>query len=113
MEIQIKIAMVDINVIMNNHDLSEREMKIIEVLFLNLAAQVNAQITKDGMAFNPLDKNGKDDIFHFQFAWQSSLSPDKYEEIKAGINRRFTNTIKMCNLPEINITFKENAYLTR
>lgn len=105
--------MVDVNVIMLQHDLSEREIKIVEVLFLNLAAQVNAHITKNGMALNPLEKKDKDNIFNFQFAWQSPISQEQFEELKIGMNRRFINAAKMCELPEINVSFKENAYLAK
>ena len=81
MEITINIAMVDVKVTMDHHNLNEREIKIIEVLFLNLSAQTNARITQSGMALNPLEKKEKDDIFHYQFAWQSSILPEQYEEI--------------------------------
>lgn len=103
--------MVDVKVTMKNNDLSEREMKILEVLFLNLSAQANAQVNQNGMALNPIEKT-KDEIFAFQFAWQSSILLEKYEELKEGIHRRLTVAIQMCGLSEAEITFKENAYLT-
>jgi len=65
------------------------------------------------MTLNPLEKNEKDDISHYQFAWQKSISPEHYEKIKEGINIQISNAIKMCELPEIKVTFKENSYLNR
>ncbi|MBP0726056.1 hypothetical protein J5Y03_12815 [Bacillus sp. RG28] len=70
--------MVDVKITMEHHNLNEREIKILEVLFLNLSAQTNARITKGGMALNPLEKIEKDAIFHYQFAWQTSISPEQY-----------------------------------
>jgi hypothetical protein len=112
-EIHINIVMVDVNVTMSNHQLSEREMKILEVLLLNLSAQTNAQITKEGMALNPLEKKRKDEIFHYQLAWQSSILPEQYQQIQEGLSRRFTNAIKMCGLSDIDIKFKEHSYSNR
>lgn len=85
----------------------------IEVLFLYLSAQANAQVTQCGLALNPLKKNELEDIFHYRLAWQSSISPEQYEQRKDGITRRFTNPIKMCELPEVKTLFKENAYLNQ
>ncbi|MFS0781599.1 hypothetical protein [Bacillus sp. 1P06AnD] len=112
-EIHINIAMVDVNITMNNHNLCEREIKIIEVLFLNLCAQTNALVTKGGMALNPLEISKKDSIFNYRFAWQSSISPRQYGEIEEGIKEQISNAIKMCGLPEVGIGFKENAYLSK
>lgn len=110
--ITINIATVDVIVKMDNHHLTKRELKIMEVLFLNLAAQVNAQVIKNGMALNPLERKENEDIFHYRLAWQQSISLDQYEEMKAGISNRYTIAIKMCELPEATILFKENAYST-
>jgi hypothetical protein len=103
--------MVDVKVSNNEIDLNEREKKILEVFLLNLCAQANAQATANNMAFNPLEKE-KQDIFHFQFAWQSSILTDKYEEFKEGMDRRIKSSLKMCELPECNISYNENAYLS-
>lgn len=105
--------MVDVNVTMDNHNLSDRENKIIEVLFLNLCAQANAQVIKEGMALTPIEKSEKDSIFHYQFAWQSSILPEQYEEFIMGVERRIINTIKMCELPQVDIRFNENSYLSK
>jgi len=105
--------MVDVNVTMNNHNLSDRENKIMEVLFLNLCAQANAQIIKGGMALTPIEKMEEDSIFSYQLAWQSSILPEQYKEFIEGIKTRITNTIKMCELPEVSISFKENSYLNK
>ncbi|MGV3466027.1 MAG: hypothetical protein ACO1OT_12130 [Heyndrickxia sp.] len=98
---------------MNNHNLSDRENKIIEVLFLNLCAQANAQIIKSGMALNPIEKSEKDSIFKYQLAWQSSILPEQSKEFIEGIKVRIINSIKMCELPEVDINFLENSYLNK
>ncbi|MFE7065111.1 hypothetical protein ACFVAD_23680 [Sutcliffiella sp. NPDC057660] len=111
MEIHINIAMVDVKVKMNDLQLNERETKILEVLLLNMCAQTNAQVTKGGMALNPLRKTEESNIFHQQLAWQQSITSEQYEQMKEGLSRRITNAIKMCELPEVEIDYKENAYL--
>ncbi|MCU9613077.1 hypothetical protein OEV98_05875 [Caldibacillus lycopersici] len=98
---------------MNDQNLTEREMKIIEVLFLNLCAQTSARITNKGMALTPLEKVEEATIFHYQFAWQSAIERAQYEEIVEGIKRQIGNALKMCGLPEANIHFTENAYLNQ
>jgi hypothetical protein len=105
--------MVDVKVKMNSLQLNGREMKILEVLLLNMCAQTNAQVTKGGMALNPLEKTEESNIFHQRLAWQKSITSEQYEEMKEGLSRRITNAIKMCELPEIEIDYKENAYLDR
>ncbi|WP_157663787.1 hypothetical protein [Sutcliffiella horikoshii] len=111
MEFAISIAMVDVTVKMINHDLNEREVKILEVFLLNLAAQSNASTTKMGMALNPLEKLEHDMIIHYRFAWQSSISEELYGEFKEGLERRYSVAFKMCDLPEVQILFMENAYI--
>lgn len=104
--------MVDIQVLKPNHDLNAREQKILEVLFLNLAAHANAQVTGVNMMFNPLDRLNINMIFNFRFAWQSSITPAQFEELKAGIESRYKNALVMCDILEANIVFAENTYLT-
>ncbi|KMJ59887.1 hypothetical protein AB685_03270 [Bacillus sp. LL01] len=103
--------MVDVTVKMNNHDFSDREAKILEVLLLNLSAQSNADSTKMAMALNPLEKFESDEVLSYRFAWQSSISEELFVEFKAGLERRFKGALKMCDLLEGEIVFKENAYL--
>ncbi len=105
--------MIDVTVKMKNHDLNEREVKILEVFLLNLAAQSNASSTKTGMAMNPLEKLHNDEVLHYRFAWQSSISEELLGEFKEGLERRFTVAFKMCDLPEGELIYKENAYLER
>ncbi|MHC0038768.1 hypothetical protein [Pseudoneobacillus sp. C159] len=102
--------MVDVKVSNNEIDLNEREKKILEVFLLNLCAQANAQATTKDMAFTPLEKENQD-ILHFQFAWQSSIASETYVELKEGFDRRIKVALKMCGLPECDITYKENSYL--
>ncbi|MDP4087494.1 MAG: hypothetical protein Q8934_23300 [Bacillota bacterium] len=102
--------MVDVKVSNNEIDLNEREKKILEVFLLNLCAQANAQATSNNMAFNPLAKE-KQDILHFQFALHSSIPTEKYGEFKEGMDRRIKSALKMCELPECDISYKENSYL--
>ncbi|WP_226679827.1 hypothetical protein [Sutcliffiella horikoshii] len=111
MEFAISIAMVDVTVKMNDHDLNDREAKILEVFLLNLAAQSNASSTKMGMALNPLEKSEQDEILHYRFAWHSSISEELFGEFKEGIERRFSGAFKMCDLPEGQLLFEENAYI--
>ncbi|TYS55896.1 hypothetical protein FZC74_17715 [Sutcliffiella horikoshii] len=111
MEFAISIAMVDVKVKMNNHDLNDREVNILEVFLLNLAAQSNASSTKMGMALNPLEKLEHDTVLHYRFAWQSSISEELYGEFKEGLERRYSVAFKMCDLPEGQLLFKENAYI--
>ncbi|NLP51173.1 hypothetical protein [Bacillus sp. RO1] len=96
---------------MNGHDLNDREVKILEVFLLNLAAQSNASSTKMGMALNPLEKLENDEILHYRFAWQTSISEELYGEFKEGLERRFSGAFKMCDLPVGELLFKENAYI--
>jgi hypothetical protein len=105
--------MVDVKVSKLNNDLNERETKLIEVLLLNLDAQANAQVTKANMMFNPLEKKEGEDIFHFQFAWQSSITSEKCVELKEAIEKRFEPSLKMGGLVELNITLTENSYLIK
>ena len=111
MEFAISIAMVDVTVTMYNHNLNAREVKILEVFLLNLAAQSNASSTKMGMALNPLEKSEQDEILHYRFAWQSSISEEVFAEFKEGLERRFSEGFKMCDLPEGQLFYKENAYI--
>jgi len=110
-EFAISIAMVDVTVKMNGHDLNNRETKILEVFLLNLVAQSNASSTKMGMALNPLEKSERDEILHYRFAWQSPISEELFAEFKEGLERRFSGAFKMCDLPEGQLLFKENAYI--
>ncbi|WP_152444899.1 hypothetical protein [Bacillus sp. THAF10] len=103
--------MTDVKVIIENQSFSKREQKILEVLLLNLAAQANAQTIGEGMALNPLEFfSEKGELLHYRFAWQKAITQEKYSEFKEGIQRRFNNTFKMCELPQPEISFKENAY---
>jgi hypothetical protein len=109
-EISINIAMVDITVSKENHGFTAREQKIFEVLLLNLAAHANAMITKDGMAFLPLEKNAQD-LFSYQFAWQKSLSQEQYQEFYESVKSRYETAFKMTEMDHMKISFLENAYL--
>lgn len=102
--------MVDMTVTKENHDFSEREQKIFEVLLLNLAAHANAQTTKQNMAFNPLERKEKQ-LFHFQFAWQKSISEAKYKEFAEAIESRYDTAFKMCELEGIQTDMMVNSYL--
>ena len=105
--------MVDVKVSKRNNDLNGRETKIIEVLLLNLAGQANARVTQADMALNPLDKKEGEDIFHYQFAWQSSITSEKYGELKEAIEKRYEPSLKMCGIVDVNITFTENSFLIK
>ncbi|MEQ2528838.1 hypothetical protein EKG37_01430 [Robertmurraya yapensis] len=109
MGIRITIATVDIKVSNYELDLSGREKKILAVLLLNLCAQANAQTIAQDMAMNALEKDAED-IMHFQFGWQSSLSLEKYQAFKAGVERRFKTALQMCEVEGNHITFIENNY---
>ena len=106
-----KIATVDIKVQVKENDFTKRELKLLEVLFLNIAAPANAQITGIGLAFNPLPLEEKD-IFHMQFAWQNSLEETVYLEMKETLNRRFEIALKMSNIEGASIVFKKNSFVT-
>ncbi|TKC15260.1 hypothetical protein [Robertmurraya kyonggiensis] len=109
MGICITIATVDIKVSNYELDLSGREKKILAVLLLNLCAQANVQVTAQSMAMNALEKDAED-IMHFQFEWQSSLSLDTYQKFKEGVERRFKTALQMCEVEGNHITFAENNY---
>jgi hypothetical protein len=89
----------DVKVVKANHDLSEREILIIEVLFQNLCATANSFIVKMGMALNPQDKE-QNDIFHYRLAWQSSIPEEQAEEFKESIIGRIQGAVKMSGIEE-------------
>ena len=103
--------MVDVTITLENNDFTNREIEILEVLFLNLAAFSNFQVVKKDLALNPIEEKEKDAIFKHQFAWQSSISPELFEEFIEAITRRYVTAIKMCGFPEAKISFNENSYL--
>ncbi len=109
--IDLNIATVDVKVQVNENDFTERELKLLEVLFLNIAAPANAQITGIGLAFNPLSL-GEKDIFYMQFAWQNSLEDKVYSEMKETLNRRFEIALKMSNIEGVTIKLIENSFAT-
>ncbi|MGD6993121.1 hypothetical protein [Sutcliffiella horikoshii] len=109
MEYSIKVATSDVKVTVADNNYSERELKIIEVLMLNIAAPANAHVTGENMAFNPLSREEKD-IFHFQLAWQNSLDKEKYFELEETLERRFGVALKMSDIKDVNITFNVNSY---
>lgn len=111
MEFLIKVATTDLKLSVSNNDYSERELKLIEILMLNVAAPANAQITGENLAFNPLDKD-ENDIFHFQFAWQKSLEEKLYNEFEETFNRRIGIAFKMSNINDVTTTFKINSFQT-
>ncbi|WP_053351192.1 hypothetical protein [Ornithinibacillus contaminans] len=104
--------MVDVTVSKENHDYNEREQKIFEVLMLNLASHANGQTVKIGMAMNPLKKSASD-LFASQFAWQTSIENEVYEEFVEGVKRRYQVAFKMCDLEDVMIKFQENSYLVK
>ncbi|MGD6831285.1 hypothetical protein ACQCT5_03940 [Sutcliffiella halmapala] len=62
---------------------------------------------------NPLEKTEKSIIFHQQLAWQQLITSEQYVQMKEGLSRRITNAIKMCELSEVEIDYKQNAFLNR
>lgn len=109
MEFVIKVATLDVKVSVGTNDYSERELSLIEVLSLNIFSSVNSQITGENMAFNPLEKEEKD-IFHFQLAWQNSLTEAQYLECKEVFERRLVMALKMSGINDAAISFEPNAY---
>lgn len=112
MEILINVAMVDITVSKENHVLTERELKIVEVLLLNLAAHANMLVTKENMMFNPLEKQDKD-LFSFQFAWQKSLTEESYIEFAETVEKRYQTALMMSEIEDVSIRLQENSYLIK
>ncbi|WP_042142077.1 hypothetical protein [Paucisalibacillus sp. EB02] len=104
--------MVEVTVSKENHDLNERELKIVEVLLLNLAAHANMIATKGNMMFNPLDKQNHD-LFSFQFTWQKSITEETYKEFIETLERRYHTALMMCELEDISIRHQENSYLLK
>lgn len=102
--------MVDIKISKENDDFTERELKILEVLLLNLAAQANALVIKEGMAMNPLERK-ENELFSYQFAWQKAITEQQYEEFIEAVNRRYIQAFKMSEISDVNIGFHENSYL--
>jgi hypothetical protein len=109
-EIFINVAMVDVTVSKVGHDYNERELKMIEVLLLNLAAHANMLVTKGNMMFNPLEKN-EEDLFRFQFAWQKSLSEEQYKEFIESVEKKYNTALMMSTIENVRIYFQENSYL--
>src|SRR5690606_4652719 len=105
----INVAMVNVLVNSEGNDYNEREQKILEVLLLNLAAQANAQTTQKGMAMNPIDRE-KDELFHYQFTWQKSLSEEKYNEFAEAVKNRYDVAFQMCELENVHLSFNVNSY---
>ncbi|WP_339216805.1 hypothetical protein [Ornithinibacillus sp. FSL M8-0202] len=108
----INIAIVDVTVSKPDHDFNEREQKIMEVLLLNLAAHANSYVTKENMAFTPIEKK-KDTLFSFQFAWQKSILKEQYDEFVSSIQSRYETAFNMCDIENVEIQFLENAYLKK
>lgn len=80
-------------------------------MFLNLAAQANAQVTGENMMFTPLIRNQAEVVFNFQFAWQTSISEEQYAELEEGIERKFNNALLMYGIKDTLINFEVNTYL--
>jgi hypothetical protein len=110
-EFPIKVATSDVKVTVADNNYSERELKLIEVLMLNITAPANAHVTGENMVFNPLAKEEKD-IFHFQLAWQNSLDKEKYSEFEETLERRLGVALKMSDINDVTITFNANSYQT-
>lgn len=104
--------MVNVSISKGNHDLTVRELKYLEVLWLNLAAQANAYTIKEGMALNPLEKQDLH-LFNYQFAWQHSITRELYEKFIVAIQQRYNMAFKMCDLEDLSVNFLENAYLEK
>ncbi|THG91295.1 hypothetical protein AJ85_05810 [Alkalihalobacillus alcalophilus ATCC 27647 = CGMCC 1.3604] len=101
------------NISITNHNFSEREMKLIEVLALSNAAFVNVQTHENqGMALNPLEKE-PNHIFHYQFAWQKSLEPERYQKFETELTKRLTNLLSMAQLEEFEINFYQNSFMSK
>jgi hypothetical protein len=96
------ISSVDIRVNKINNDFSEREHKILEVLLTNLAALTNGLVNGGGMALNPLEKN-EGDILNRQLVFEKPITVEKYEDFKQGIVTRFNNSLKRCEISEVQI----------
>jgi hypothetical protein len=94
-----KVPAMDVKVVKANHDLSEREVQILEVFFQNLCAASNFVVTKLGMALNPLD-SGEDTIFHYRLAWQSAITEEQADEFKEMLTRRIQTAVKMSGIEE-------------
>ncbi|GAA0335928.1 hypothetical protein GCM10008967_27920 [Bacillus carboniphilus] len=102
--------MVDIKVSKEKNDFKERELKLLEVLLLNLAAQANAQTIKEGMAMNPLERK-ENELYSYQFAWQKAITEHQYDEFMEAVSRRYNQAFKMSEISDVNIGFLENSYL--
>lgn len=51
-EVTIKIATTDVTITVPNNDFSERELKLIDAMMLNIAAPLNAYVTGENMIKN-------------------------------------------------------------
>jgi hypothetical protein len=96
------VSMIKVRLECKDHDFSERELKLIEVLTLNLCAQTNAQVTGEGMALNPVEREG-DQLFHYHFVHQKPMTEERYEEFSTTAVRRVENALKMCKLDGISV----------
>ncbi|RDI45575.1 hypothetical protein [Falsibacillus pallidus] len=106
------VSMLNVEVVKEQHDFSERELKILDVLLLNLCANANMNVLKQGMAMNPIEQ-GSDHIFGVQLAWAQSITPEVNEEFKEAIDKRFKTGFKMCDIEGAQVSFVENAYLVK
>lgn len=103
------VSTIDIRISKNNYDFNERELKILEVLILNLSAHANAQVNGCLIALNPIEKLEKN-IFSYQIAFQEPITYEKYEKLKEAINARVNCALKMCDIENYEITYIENSF---
>ena len=111
MEFSINVATSDIKITLASNDYSERELKFIEVLMLNIVAPANALVTGVDMALNSFEKE-ENVIFHTQLAWQKSLDESLYNELEESLYRRIETALKMSKVDHATITFNVNSYMT-
>lgn len=75
-------------------DLSTREIDILQMTFLNLAAMTNAIITGTGVMLNPPDE-GKLGI---TLAYSENLSLEKEKELSEALLKKLNTFLIMCKL---------------
>ncbi|WP_108671369.1 hypothetical protein [Peribacillus acanthi] len=100
------INLTNVNLSKKDHALSEREVRIIEVLLLNLCAQSNASVTKENAALNPVAKD-VEDVFNINMVFQNPISLEKGTELKETIERRIGNALKMSGLEGFDLVVSE------
>lgn len=83
---------------------TERETKLIETLVLNMAATLNAIVTKKGVALNPIPNS--EAKFSLELVFQESISDEDASQLQGLLERRFISCFKMSQLEEPTVLVK-------